>query len=157
MLRGSCLKVPKKVWDWGQSSQTIQSVIIGLTKDTRAISVTEKVVHLQNHISPCAAPLSVPGLSSTAGQSGIRRFVDTELNGWHQQCRQTARQAKRFTSLSPLDSTPVRTTGQEAIPQNGCAPSELFVPDCNVSATGEERQRDSDVKKRNVSLAAHAV
>lgn len=39
----------------------VQSVIIGLTKDTKAISVIEKVVHLQNHIGPvlplCARPM----------------------------------------------------------------------------------------------------
>lgn len=33
------------------------SLIIGLTKDSKAISVTAKVVHLQNHISP-VLPLS---------------------------------------------------------------------------------------------------
>lgn len=39
----------------------VQSVIIGLTKDTKAISVIEKIVHLQNHIGPvlplCAGPI----------------------------------------------------------------------------------------------------
>lgn len=32
-------------------------VITGLIKDTKAISVTEKFVHHQNHYQPCAAPL----------------------------------------------------------------------------------------------------
>lgn len=39
---------------------------------------------------------SLPGLFSTAGQGTIGRFVDTELNRWHPQCRQTGRQAKRL-------------------------------------------------------------
>lgn len=53
------------------------------------------------HWKLCPSPESLlalccPSVPSTAGQSGIRRFVDTELNRWHQQCRQTGRQAKQF-------------------------------------------------------------
>lgn len=133
------------------------SVTTGLTKGTKAISVTEKVVHLQNHISP-VLPLCAGPILSTAGQSRIRRFVDTELNRWHPQCRQTGRQAKRFTSLCI-------SAGQHAHlhERAGTHSSKwlhsmyAFCPDCDVSSGGGEKQWDSDMKKHNVSLAAHAV
>ena len=47
----------------------------------------------------CPAP---PVLFSTAGQGTIGWFVDTELNRWHPQCRQTGRQAKGFPSACIL-------------------------------------------------------
>lgn len=141
----------KELWDWGQWSintqvQTMKrltkkqhhSAIMGLTQDTKAISITEKVVHLQNHISP-VLPLCTGPILSIAGRSRIRRFVDTKLN----RCRQTGRQAKRFTSLCISTGQHTHTHVHN---RTGTHSSKwlhykyAFCPNCDVSSASENNK-----------------